>query len=241
MTVNIVVEGKLPENATVVEAFPSRGYVSTLAANHMIKQEKMELIGYIECDKLDAIAVVHDGMAMHPIRIYAKDNMLVLFSELIIPINMVHEFTTEIGNWLKTMMPKTVILLASVPGVESKNEHEILAVTTDEEIREKIRKLGIKEMHEGVLSGMSSSLMIKCSALKIPATSLMVETAYIPDVLAAASLMRILGELLHLKVDTDELTRTGKQIEDKFRENLEQMKIGQENYKEMHQQLPMYR
>jgi predicted ATP-grasp superfamily ATP-dependent carboligase len=96
-------------------------------------------------------------------------------------------------------------------------------------------------MQEGVLTGMSSSLMTKCCAIDIPSTSLMVETTYIPDVMAAASITKILAELLQLKIQIDELTKTGKDIESKFKENLEQMKIGQENYKEMHQQLSMYR
>ncbi|MFH0863309.1 MAG: PAC2 family protein [Candidatus Altiarchaeota archaeon] len=241
MVVNIVVTGKVPDNPTIIEAFPSRGYVSTIAGNHLIRQEKMEQIGYIESDKLDAIAVVHDGKPMHPIRIYSKGDLVVLFSELIIPLNLTHEFSTEVINWFKKIKPKKAILLASIPGVETSKEHEILAVSTDGQMIEKIKALKIKQMNEGVLTGMSSSLMIKCCCLEIPVTSLMVETTYIPDVLAAASLMKMLSDILGLTVSIEELTKAGHDIEEKFRENLEQMKIGQENFKEMHQQLPMYR
>jgi len=241
MTVNVVVTGKLPKDPVIIEAFPSRGYVSTIAANHMIKQLGMELVGYVECDKLDAVAVVHESKPMHPIRIYAKDNLVVIFSELIIPLNLVHEFTSAIGEWFNSMKPKKAILLASVPGVESKHKHEILTVTMDEEMRGALKKANVREMDEGVLTGMSSSLMMKCVNMNLPVTSLMVETTYVPDVSAAASLMRILSELLDLKVDTDELAKAGKDIEEKFRDNLEKLKIGQENYKEMHQQSTMYR
>jgi uncharacterized protein len=241
MTVKIVTDGKIPADSVVVEAFPSRGYVSTLAANHLIRQLKMDLVGHIECDKLDAVAVVHDGKPMHPIRIYSKGGLVVLFSELIIPLNLVHEFTSELGAWFGSVKPKRAVLLASVPGVESKAEHEILSVTTDPEMKAKIRRLGVREMEEGVLTGMSSSLMIHCCSFDIPATSLMVETTYIPDVLAAASLLKILAELLEVNVDLDELDKAGKEIEQKFRDNLEQMKIGQENYRELHQHMPMYR
>jgi len=241
MTVSICVEKGLPKNAIIVEAFPSRGYVSTLAANHMIRRMGMEQVGWIECDKLDAVAVVHDGRPMHPIRVYHKDNLIVVFSELIIPFNLVHEFTTALGDWFKALSPKTVILLASLPGIETHQEHEIQSVSTDREMAKKLEKLGIKEMKEGVLTGMSSSLMIKCCGIDLPATSLMIETNYIPDVLASAALLKILAELLSLDLDVDELIKTGNDIEAKFKVNLEQMKKGQENYKEMHAQLPMYR
>ena len=235
MAVKVNVTGVLPANPILIEAFPSRGYVSTLAANHLIKQLGMELVGNIESDKLLAIAVVHDSKPMHPIRIYAKDDMVLIFSELMIPFNLVPEFTDSISDWLKELKPKSAVLLASVPGVETEKEHEILAVSTDDAMRGKLSSLGVKEMGEGVLTGMSSSLMIKCCGFNIPATSLMVETNYIPDVLAAASLLRILSGLLSLNVNVDELVKTGEEIERKFKDTMEQFKKGQQDYKEIHQ------
>lgn len=241
MPVTIVVTGRIPENAVLIEAFPSRGYVSTIASNHMIRSLGFEQIGHIESEKLDAVAVVHDGVPMHPIRIYAKGGIIILFSELIIPMNLVHDFTAALSEWFATIKPGKVILLASVPGVESKETHEIMAVTTDIELAKKLKELGVKEMNEGVLTGMSSSLMIKCCGSSIPATSLMVETSYIPDVLAAASMLEILKALLSLDVDVGELMKAGKEIEERFMENLDKLKIGQERYREMHQQSAMYR
>jgi len=242
MAVSINITKSLPKNATLIEAFPSRGYVSTIAANHMIRQLKMEQVGHMESDHLDAVAVVHDGIPMHPIRIYAKDDLVIVFSELIIPFNIVHEFSQATGDWLKTLKPKNAILLASVPGVESKEEHEIMMVSTDEPMLAKLRKLKVREMQEGVLTGMSSSLMIKCCGLSIPATSLMVETSYVPDVLASAALLKILSELLNVNVNVEELVKAGREIEERFKDSLEQMKKGQENYHELHQQMSsMYR
>jgi uncharacterized protein len=241
MTVKVNISGELPQSPVVIEAFPSKGYVSTLAANHLIKQLGMDLVGHIESDKLSAIAVVHDSKPMHPIRVYAKDELILIFSELMIPFSLVHEFTTSIGDWFRELNPKSAILLASVPGISTEKEHEILAVSTDERVKDLLSRLDVKEMDEGVLTGMSSSLMIKCCGFKIPATSLMVETNYIPDVLAAASLLKILSGVLGLDVNVDDLTKTGKEIEKKFKETLEQLKKGQQNIREIHQDLTMYR
>ncbi len=241
MAVDIKVTGELPEKPVIVEAFPSKGYVSTLAASQMIKQLDMQYVGHIESDKLDVVAVVHDGRPMHPIRLYRKDDVVLIFSELMIPLNLVHDFTCALEDWFKELKPRRAILLASVPGVETDKEHEILAVSTDEELKEKIKGLNVKSMDEGVLTGMSSSLIIKCGSNGIPATSLMVETNYIPDVLAAASLLKILQKILGLKVDVEDLTATGKEIEEKFRDTMEQLKKGQEDYKQMHTETSMYR
>ena len=148
----------------------------------MIKQLNMEIVGHIECNKLDAIAVVHNSKPIHPIRIYAKDNIVIIFSELIIPFNLTHEFTTALGDWFEQIKPISTIFLASIPGVDSEKEHEIMSVSTDDVIKTKLNGLDVKMMEEGVLTGISSSLILKCITYDIPATSLMVETTYIPDV-----------------------------------------------------------
>lgn len=241
MTVNVKITGKVPENPILVDAFPSKGYVSTLAANQMIKKLEMEQIGYISADKLEAVAVVHDGKPMHPIRVYTKDNIVLLFSELMVPFTMVHEFTAAIGEWVDEIKPKSAILLASMPGVDTEKEHEIMTVSTDESVKPKLEKLELKPLDEGVLTGMSSSLMIHCCNQKIPSTSLMVETSYIPDVLAAASLLKILGELLDVDIEVDELAKAGHEIEKKFKNTLEQLHKGQQDYNEIHSSQGMYR
>lgn len=240
MSVDISLNGEIPEGSIVIEAFPSRGYVSTLTANQLIKQMEMELVGSVTCSKLDAIAVVHDHMPMHPIRIYRKGNIVVVFSELIIPFNLTHEFTQALGDWLTSVKPKSVIFLASIPGVETDKEHDIMAITTDAVVGKKLGELKLKSMEEGVLTGLSSALMLKCVDTSVPATSIMVETNYVPDVLAAATLLQIMGEILETEFDLSELKSAGKEVEDKFRQNLNQLKKGREDLKEMHEDT-MYR
>ncbi len=240
MSVEIKLTEPIPEGSIVIEAFPSKGYVSTLAANQLIKQLDMKLVGHISCSKLDAIALVHGHKPMHPIRVYRKDMLVVVFSELIIPFNLTHEFTEVLGSWLTSLKPKSVIFLASIPGLETDKEHEIMTVSTDEEIAKKIKGLNLRRMEEGVLTGLSSALMLSCADGGIPATAFMVETNYVPDVLAAASLLEIIGRILGFEVELDELTKAGKQIEDKFRENLNQMKKGRDDLKELHEE-GMYR
>jgi uncharacterized protein len=240
MVVKIHITGKIPKNPVVIEAFPSKGYVSTVAANHLIKQLGFEQVGYFESDRLDAVAVVHDGTPMHPIRVYSKDNMVIIFSELIIPFNLVHDFTREIGGWLEKIKPEGCFLLASIPGSASGVNHEITCVSTDKDMIERIEKLGVKKMMEGVLTGMSSSLLVKCCNMGIPATALTVETNYIPDVLAAAKLLDTMCEILGIEVNVNDLVNTGENIEKKFKNNLTQMKKGRDDYEQMHD-MSMYR
>ncbi|MCX6695764.1 MAG: PAC2 family protein [Candidatus Altiarchaeota archaeon] len=242
MTVDIKVKGKLPENAILIEAFPSKGYVSTIAANIIVKKLGMQEVGCITSDELTGIVVVHDSKPMLPIRIYAKDDLILITSELIIPVPLLPDFSKAIGAWIKGVKPREMILLASMSGIQTTEEHEIFWLSSDEKLSERMEKpdMKAKKLQDGVLTGISSGLMIECSDMKIPILSLMVETSYIPDALAAATLLEIIGKLIGMQIDVDELKTTGKKIEHKYQEMLEQLKKGQENYQDM-AQLPMYR
>jgi uncharacterized protein len=240
MIVEVILYREIPKDCIVVEAFPSKGYVSTLAANQLIKQLDMDLVGSVRCSKLESIAVVHEKKPMYPVRIYAKDNLVIVFSEIIIPFSLTHDFSQAIGSWMQSINPKSVIFLASIPGVESQEEHEILTITTDKKFEGILKGLNIKQMDEGVLTGLSSALMLSCIENKIPATSIMVETSYAPDVLASASLLEIIGKILDIEVDLTELMDAGDKVESKFKESINQMKKGHENLKQMHEDT-MYR
>jgi len=241
MSVEINLTGNVPENAVLIEAFPSKGYVSTIAANILVKKLDMKQVGCITSDELSGVVVVHESKPMVPIRIYTKDDIVVILSELIIPSPLLAEFSKAISRWIGKIKPRQLVLLASMSGMESTQEHEIFWVATDEKLAERIGKIDkVKKLEEGVLTGLSSSLMMECKGMKIPILSLMVETHYVPDALAAATLLDIIGKIVGRTIDVDELRTTGKKIEQKYQEMLAQLKKGQESYQDM-TQLQMYR
>lgn len=242
MTTKIVIqEGKkIPEGSIVIEGFPSKGFVSTIAARYMIDELGMEVIGCIESDKLRSVAVIHDAAPMRPIRIYSKDNIIVIFSELIIPVSYVPEFSNALINWLRGINPSKVVLLAGISGRVTDKEHEILGIANTHELNEKLEELDVTKIEEGILTGISSDLLLYCVENNVPTISLMAETEYVPDPLASASMLNILNKLLDLGIDTRRLINEGKRIEKMFKEITEQLKRGKSGYREMEEYSPMY-
>jgi len=241
MVVKVDVKGRIPENAVLIEAFPSKGYVSTIAANILMKKLAMEQVGCITSDDMAGIVVVHESKPVMPIRIYAKDDLVLILSEIIIPGPMLADFSSAISDWIKKIKPRELILLASMSGIESTEEHEIFWVATEDHLSERVKKMErAKKLEEGVLTGISSSIMMECSGMKVPILLLLVETHYTPDALAAATLLDIIGRLVGKTIDVDELKTAGKKIEKKYQEMLEQLKKGQQNYQDM-ASISMYR
>jgi len=240
MTTKVVTYEKIPQNAKVIEAFPSNGFVSTIAAQRIIEQLDMQLIGHIESDNTQGIAVIHKSKPLRPIRIYAKNDLVIVYSEMIIPLDSLSEFSEGLTAWFKEIQPREVLLLAGVSGVEVSEEHEILGIATTEELTKKLEKAKVKILTDGMITGISADLLIYCMAERIPCISLVTETQFIPDPTAGASMLRILNSLLHLDIGTKDLDNAGTQIESRVKEITAQLKRGREKYKKMEGIGPMY-
>ncbi len=240
MVTELKFKKKLPKNPLVIEAFPSKGFVSTIAAKYMIDELGMEVVGCIRSDKVQSIAVVHDSTPMYPIRIYMKDDIVLLFSEVNVPFQYVGEFTEAISRWFRDIKPREVLLLAGISGRSTEKKHEIFGITSDKKIRKKLRKLDVVDLVEGMLTGVSSDLLLFCMDEGIPVTSLMVETNYTPDPLGSASMLKIISQLLDVDIDTKKLVEKGQEVEKMFYELSDQMKKGMEDTKEMSGYSPMY-
>ncbi len=240
MTTKMEITGEIPENPIVIEGFPSMGFVSTIATRYMVDELGMEQIGWIKSDRVQNIAVIHGSTPMHPIRLYKKNSIVLIFSEVAVALPYTREFSDMLGKWFNEIKPEKVILLAGISGKGTDKEHEIFGIASGGEFDKELKRLGISEIEEGILTGISSELLLNCMDSKIPAICLMAETRYMPDPLGAASMIDILNGLLGLKIDTRNLIQKGTEIEKRFREIAEQMKKGREDHKGIGEYSPMY-
>ncbi|MFH1787833.1 MAG: PAC2 family protein [Candidatus Altiarchaeota archaeon] len=240
MTTKIVTHGKIPENPRVIEAFPSNGFVSTIAAQRIIEQLSMEIVGYIDSDKTQGICVIHNSKPLKPARIYAKDDLVIVYSEVIIPLEYVGEFSKALCEWFDKIKPAEVILLAGISGIEAVEEHEILAIATTQELSGKLSDSKAKIITDGMITGISADILMDCIQKKIPCVSLVTETHFVPDPMASASMLGILNKLLDLSVETEELMKVGERIEDHVKNITEHLKRGKEKYRRMEGFSPMY-
>jgi len=224
MAVKISLCEKIPKNAVIIEAFPSKGYVSSIASSYLIKEAGFRQIGSVECAELANFVVVHDGEIQRPIRFYGKDDIVIIFSEIIIPPALVEEFVEEFEKWILEVGPREIIMLTSLLDAENEEEHKIMGVATTPELKMRLKDLGVEPLMEGVLTGLSSTMILDCAEHKVPATTLIVRTKYVPDALAAASLLNVLEKMIGVKVDVKKLRETGRVFERQFQSLLEQLK-----------------
>ena len=249
----IILKKEAVKNATIIEGFPTIGFVGTIAARYIVEELDMDLIGHIESTAIPSVAIIHKSKPNPPIRIYAKDNLIIILSELVIPAQFTHELSTVLIKWFKEIKPKEVISLVGISSepmplkiikpmsLQQECEmHEVFGIATNSNLNKKLEKLKVNVINEGTITGESSDILLKCIEQDIPAISLMVEAHIVPDPLASASILKVLNKYLKLKVDVEKLVDQGKKVEKQFKVILEQLKKGKTGYTQVEEFSPMY-
>ncbi|MBI3588592.1 proteasome assembly chaperone family protein [Candidatus Micrarchaeota archaeon] len=227
------------KNPVIIEGFPGIGMIGTISSSFLAEKLDMKLIGYFSSPHFPPIAAIHDFKPVSPARIYAseKHNLIVLFSEFVIPANIVFTLTEAITDYARKNKAAMIYSLAGV--ASGTPDDKIYGIASTAEIGEKLKKEGIELIKEGATQGVSGVLIAECAAEKFPAANLMVQTANPLDPKAAARLLDKVTTMLSLPVKTQELIGEGDKIEGRIKDAMEKMRSMHQDYKTMEEN-PMY-
>lgn len=224
----------------VVEGFPGIGLVANIAAGQLIHELKMKYVGFVRV-RTAPMAILHKGIAQPPIRVYAKDNLILFYSDIFIFADAVFDVTEAIVNWLEEHKPRIVYTLAGISVVRKSEAVTVYGVASSPQTLEEIKKHEVQILGEGGVTGIPGTLMTECAARKIPAICLLAETfGNRPDPGAAAELVKLLNKFLGLSVDTSILIEEAERIEAELRKLVEQMKAAKREARPPPEEIPMY-
>jgi len=242
MTVSIIETEKYDlKSPYLIEGFPGIGLVGTISANYMVEKLGMEPFGHILSERFSPIASIHNYAPLHPARMYKskKHNLVVLFSELVIPMNTIYPLSQEILGWAKRHKCRQII---SLGGINIKGDQDtVYGIASLPELSRMIERKGVKLIREGVTTGVSGVLLADCATRNFPAISLLAEAhAEYMDPKGAAMVLDVLSDIINVKIDTHDLLSQSKEIEGKVRQLLDQAKDVHEEYKKATGLGPMY-
>jgi uncharacterized protein len=225
----------------LVEGFPGIGLVGTIAASYMVEKLKMDMLGHITSEKFPPIAAVHNKMPLHPARIYKsqKNNLLVLFSEFIIPLHSIHELSEKILEWC---IEKEVKEIISLGGIAVKGQEDVVfGIASTPKLVEELEANGIKTIKEGATTGVSGVLLADCCSRGFPAISLLADSKpEFLDPMAAALVIEALKKFINIKVSTEELIAESANVEVRMKELMYKARDAHSDYKKVEELGPMY-
>ncbi|VVC71916.1 PAC2 family protein [uncultured archaeon] len=224
-----------------VEGLPGLGLVGPIAATYLVDKLKMEELGYIESEAFPPIAAVHNGIPLHPARIYKskKHNLIVLISEFIIPINAVYPMSHAIMNWA---VAKKVDKIVSLGGIIMRGEQdEVFGIASTEAQAKKVADSGVKLIREGATTGVNGVLLSDCASHGFPAISLLAEAKQeAMDPRGAAMVIEALKKIAGIDIDTTDLLKESAELEKKMSSMIEKARAASKRYKEAEELGSMY-
>ena len=221
-------------NPVILEAFPGTGLVGSIAGFQIIKELNLKYFGYFEVEGVPPLTTIENGIPYPPVRAYAKENLVVLFSDVIIPPTKINELSKLI---VETFLQKDAELFISLGGIMAGKSEKVFGIANNIKMIEYLKNY-VEIFKFGVVGGMSGNILIRCGDAGIDAVGLLAETVGIrPDPRGGANLLEILNKMLDINVNVENLIKEAEAIENKLKELAEQhLKMMSKSKKEY----PMY-
>jgi len=227
---NIVLLKSMPiRDNTLIVGFPGVGLIGSIAANFMIDSLKMEVVGYMQSDKLPPAAVVQGGIPLPPVRIYQHDGLAVLLSDFAVPIQLSSMMAQTILDWQDGKSRfKSIITLEGLMAepTEEKAEIKVYGVGSTESARKRLSAAKIEIFDHGWITGVSGLLLSEGSRLGQETICLLgTANAMYPDARSAAKLVETVDALMpEIKLDLKPLIDEAEKIEENIKTQMDKAK-----------------
>jgi len=226
---------KFPKAVAVI-GFPSVGLVSSIAANFITRTMQLERIATIISKDFPPYTIIHEGVPSPPVRIYAGerkcvdgircDQLVVVMSEFMPNPDLIKPVADIVLEWCKKKEIGMIVTLEGINLSEGTGENQTFGVGSTPGARAMLEKYGVKEMQEGMVSGISGVLLYEGERLDIDVICLLgLARLDMPDARGAARLLEVVGKMLpELRLDPEPLYKEAEQIEQQMKAAMDSVK-----------------
>ena len=198
----------------IVMGFPGTGLVGSVAASHMVDALNLEFGGYISSDEFAPLAAIHNYTPMPAARIHFsnKHNLVVILSEMSIPVVASNELADEIYKFAKSINARGIISLGGITLKEG--GHNIYIISSDRKaMNDIIKKKIAKPIKEGATTGVTGLLLTMGTLMKFSVITLLAESSedYL-DPAASSKVLKALSSVVGVKISTAKLDKEAKGI-----------------------------
>ncbi|NYZ74086.1 proteasome assembly chaperone family protein [Candidatus Micrarchaeota archaeon] len=193
----------------VIMGFPGTGLVGSVAASQVVESLQMEFGGYLSSAEFAPLAAIHNYKPMPAARVHfsEKHNMIVIISEMTIPVGSSQDVANKIYEFAKSVDASSII---SLGGISLQDEKKgVYVVSSDQSVvKDVIAKKIAKPIKEGATTGVTGLLLSKGTLDKFPITTILAESSeeYL-DPKAASNVLKVLNRILGIEISTANLEK----------------------------------
>ena len=206
---------------TAICGFSTVGSVGVIATSHLISALELDVMGTVLHPQFPAIALIHDSVPKHPVRVYQGDGLGIFTSEIQFPNEKDIYFGETVLEWFTKGGFDRLIVIDGVISKESgqKKEGELWGVSSTKEGREQLDKAGIRRIQQGIVSGIAGYLIAEGERRGLEVSALLAEcNPMYPDARAALIAVEGVSELIDREIPIQELLNDARNIEERVRE-----------------------
>jgi len=204
---------------TVIEAIPSVGLVSTIAATYMITNLPMDQVCAVDSEDFPALSMVYAFKPKFPVRIYAMPaaKLAIFIAEVPLPPRVHRALGLELLRWAMMHKARQIVCLEGLPVAAEDAERGIgvWGVGSTDSARKTLDQMKIRQLETGIISGVSGVLLNEGRWQSYDVLTLLAEAVpTIPDANAAARLLATVDTLLpEIELDLSPLKEEAKALE----------------------------
>ena len=219
MEVKIV--GKGFKDSWLVVGLPDAGLVGAISAAHVVRALGLEAIAYVESELLPPVIVVHQSKVCDPMRVFGRQGLMVLSSEVPIYPSLVYPLGKSVVEWAVREGAKGIIAITgiAVPNRLEIEIPEVYGIAGSFELYEMLAKANVRSFEEGFVVGPTAVMMREGIKRGLPTVMLLAQCFLeYPDPGAAAQAITALNRMLEIDVDVKPLLEEAEMIRVRTRE-----------------------
>tara|TARA_Y100001954_G_scaffold81974_1_gene90088 strand:- start:617 stop:1384 length:768 start_codon:yes stop_codon:yes gene_type:complete len=209
---------------TAVCGFSTVGSVGVIATSHLISSLKLSPMGTVLHPRFPAVALIHDSVPKHPVRVYQGDGVGVFTSEIQFTSEHDVHFANTVLEWFTKGGFDRLVVIDGVVSNELgiKEESELWGVSSTSGGRDQLDSSSIQRIQQGVVTGIAGYLIAEGERRGLDVTALLAEcNPMYPDARAALIAVEGLSELVGVEVPVEGLLEDARNIEERVREAFE--------------------
>ena len=209
---------------TAVCGFSTVGSVGVIATSHLISSLQLSPMGTVLHPRFPAVALIHDSVPKHPVRVYQGDGIGVFTSEIQFTSEHDVYFANTVLEWFTKGGFDRLIVIDGVVSNELgiKEDSELWGVSSTSVGRDQLDNSSIQRIQQGVVTGIAGYLIAEGERRGLDVTALLAEcNPMYPDARAAIIAVEGLSELVGIEVPVEGLLEDARNIEERVREAFE--------------------
>ncbi len=209
---------------TAVCGFSTVGSVGVIATSHLISSLQLSPMGTVLHPKFPAVALIHDSVPKHPVRVYQGDGIGVFTSEIQFTSEHDVYFANTVLEWFTKGGFDRLIVIDGVVSNDLgiKEDSELWGVSSTSIGRDQLDNSSIQRIQQGVVTGIAGYLIAEGERRGLDVTALLAEcNPMYPDARAALIAVEGLSELVGVEVPVEGLLDDARNIEERVREAFE--------------------